>query len=45
VHARLQWIQKRDEGSKFFFDFLKKKVVADRVFGLCIANGSLEGIR
>jgi hypothetical protein len=29
-------------GSKFFFDFLKKKVVVDRVLGLARLDGSLE---
>jgi hypothetical protein len=34
-------IQKGDEGFKFFFDFLKKKVIANRVLGLQRADGSL----
>jgi hypothetical protein len=42
VRAQLQWIQEGDEGCKFFFDFLKKKVVADRVLGLCRDDGTLE---
>lgn len=32
VRSRLQWI-KEGEGSNFYFHFLKRKVVADRVLG------------
>jgi hypothetical protein len=31
VCFRSQWIQDGDEGPKFFFDFLKRMVVANRV--------------
>lgn len=41
IRARLQWLQDGDEGFKFFFNFLKRKVVADRVLGLHRADGSL----
>jgi hypothetical protein len=34
VRDKIQWIQEGNEGSKFFFDFLKRKVVTDRVLGL-----------
>jgi hypothetical protein len=33
VCSCLSWIQDGDEGSKFFFYFLKRKVVADKVLG------------
>ena len=36
------WIKEGDEGSKFFFNFLKKKVVVEKKIGLCRAHGSLE---
>jgi hypothetical protein len=39
VRAKLQWIQEGNEGSKFFFDFLKRKVVTDRVLGLGREDG------
>jgi hypothetical protein len=42
VKYRLQWIQKGIEGSKFFLDLLKRKVVFDKVLGLCIEDGTLE---
>jgi hypothetical protein len=41
VHAKLQWLQERDEDSEFFFDFLKKKVAADKVLSLRRDNDSL----
>jgi hypothetical protein len=41
VHSNIWWIQERDEGSKFYFDFLKKKVGANKVLGLCRVDGSL----
>jgi len=34
VHSQLQWTQEGDEGSKFYFDYLKRKVALDRVLGL-----------
>jgi hypothetical protein len=37
----LQWIREGDEGSKFYFDFLKKMVVVDRVLGLHRVDESL----
>lgn len=36
-----QWINEGNEGCKFYFDFLKQKVVAERVLGLCWVDGSL----
>lgn len=42
VHAHFQWIQEGNEGSKFFFDFLNKKVVVDKVLGLHRVDGSME---
>jgi len=35
-------IQEGDDGLKFFFNFLKKNVVLDRILGLCRDDGSLE---
>ena len=42
VRAKLQWIQEGNEGSKFFFDFLKRKVVTDKVLGLWREDGIFE---
>ena len=39
VRDKLQWIQEGNEGSKFFFDFLKRKVVTYRVLGLGREDG------
>lgn len=41
VHAQLQWIHDGDQGSKFF-NFLKKKVVGDKVLSLQRADKTLE---
>lgn len=41
-HTILHWIQEGDEGSKFYFIFLKNKVVVDIVLGLHPNDGSLE---
>jgi hypothetical protein len=37
----LQWIKEGYEGSKFYFEFLKRKLVADRVLSLHTIEGSL----
>jgi hypothetical protein len=42
VHYKLQCIKEGDESSKFYFDFLKKKIVANRVLSLCRVGGSLD---
>jgi hypothetical protein len=36
-----QWIQEGNQGSKLYFDFLKRKVVVNRVLGLHRVNGYL----
>ena len=41
VHAHLQWIHESNEESKFF-NFLKRKLVADGFLGLHQANRTLE---
>lgn len=42
VYAKLQWIQEGDEVSKIVFDFLKKKVIVDKMLWIHRDDGSLE---
>ena len=41
VCSHIQWIKEGDEGSKLYFDFLKQKVVVNKVLGLPQVDGSL----
>lgn len=34
THSHVQWIYEGNEGSNLFFNFIKKKVIVDRVLGL-----------
>lgn len=42
IHSLLQWIDKGDVGSKFYFYYLKRKVSSKRVLGLWRDDGSME---
>jgi len=41
----LQWIQEGYDGSKLYFDFLKRKVGLDKMFGLHRVDGTFAYIK